>query len=314
MATIGRTLFRFTGALLLGASATSIDNPGILGDATVSRRIATVPVVFASKDIPEGETIDRTALVVAQWPSDAIPAGAFWSVDSVAGRVTRFPVYKGEAVLPGRLSLYDIARAHEMTMTPGKRAFGIRVDDVAGIAGLVQPGSRVDIVVIVDDPARGTRVARLFMANMRVLAIGPAPQSQRNGRPVNGAVASIEVTPAEGERLAIAAAQGSLQLVLRGYGDADSINAQGATAKDLFRTLERSGLPPVRTTELRRTAAVTESPLCGVHVRPGVILRYALNIHCGDRDQNKIAAPPPTPVRPYSLTVRVIRDSLRERP
>ena len=36
-------------------------------------------------------------------------------------------------------------------------------------------------------------------------------------------VASIEVTPHEGERLAIAEAGGSLRLVLRGYGDPDSV-------------------------------------------------------------------------------------------
>jgi pilus assembly protein CpaB len=226
MASIGRTLFRFAGALLLGASATSIDNPGILADATVSRRIARVPVVVASKDIPEGETIDRTALVVAQWPVAATPAGAFRSVDSVAGRVTRFPVYKGEAILPGRLSLYDIATAHEMRMTPGKRAFGIRVDDVAGIAGLVQPGSRVDIMVVIDDPAHGKRVAKLFMENMRVLAIGALAEPPQDARPINSYVATIEVTPGEAERLAIAASQGSLRLALRGYGDSDSINAR----------------------------------------------------------------------------------------
>ena len=66
-------------------------------------------------------------------------------------------------------------------------------------------------------------MAKLFMSNMRVLAIGAAPERAQDGRPINAAVASIEVTPTEAEKLATAAAQGALQLVLRGYGDPGSI-------------------------------------------------------------------------------------------
>ena len=221
MATIGRTLFRFTGALLLGASATSIDNPGILDDAGVKAhaRVATVPVVVAAKDLPEGAAIDRTALVVALWPAGTQPVGAYANVDSVAGRVTRVPVFKGEAMVPGRLAAYGTSPGVAVKIIPGKRAFGIRVDAAGGMPGLVQPNSRVDILVVIDNPAQGTRVARLFMENMRVLAIGEAAQRADYGRPIPSYVATIEVTVEEAERLAVAAAQGSLQLVLRGYGD-----------------------------------------------------------------------------------------------
>jgi pilus assembly protein CpaB len=167
MATIGQTLFRFTGALLLGASATSIDQPELLFAPVLSQRITTVPAV--AKGTGAGLTVK---------------------------------------------------------ITPGKRAYGIRVNDLASLAGMVQPNSRVDIMVVISDPEHGRHVAKLFMENMRVLAIGAAPERAQDGRPINAAVASIEVTPTEAEHLAIAASQGSLQLVLRGYGDADSIVVQ----------------------------------------------------------------------------------------
>jgi pilus assembly protein CpaB len=192
----------------------------VLEATKASSRIATVPVVVAAKDMPEGVIIDRMAVVVAQWPAGTQPAGAYTSVDSVANRVSRVAIYKGEALVPGRLAPEGTGAGLEVKITPGKRAYGIRINDVASLAGMVQPNSRVDIMVVIDDPENvGKRVAKLFMSNMRVLAIGAAPERAQDGRPISAAVASIEVTPEEAEKLAIAAAQGSLQLVLRGYGD-----------------------------------------------------------------------------------------------
>ena len=219
----------------------------VLEATKASSKITTVPVVVAAKDMPEGVVVDRMALVVAQWPAGTQPAGAYGSVDSVANRVTRVPVYKGEAIVPGRLAPDGTGAGLEVKINPGKRAYGIRINDVASLAGMVQPNSRVDIMVVIDDPEQNKRVAKLFMENMRVLAIGAAPERAQNGAPISAAVASIEVTPTQAERLAIAAAQGSLQLVLRGYGDPDSIDTKGADARDVLADLKRS-----KTVELRR--------------------------------------------------------------
>ena len=202
----------------------------VLEATKASSRVATVPVVVAAKDMPEGVIIDRMALVVAQWPVGTQPAGAYSTVDSVANRVSRVAIYKGEAIVPGRLAPEGTGAGLEVKITPGKRAYGIRINDVASLAGMVQPNSRVDIMVVIADPDNaGKQVAKLFMSNMRVLAIGAAPERAQDGRPISAAVASIEVTPEESERLAIAAAQGQLQLVLRGYGDPDSVITSAAT-------------------------------------------------------------------------------------
>ena len=76
----------------------------VLEVTKANARVATAPVVIAQKDLPEAASIDRMAVVVAQWPVGTIPAGAFTSIDSVAGRVTRVAVFKGEALVPGRLA------------------------------------------------------------------------------------------------------------------------------------------------------------------------------------------------------------------
>ena len=196
-----------------------------------SSRIATVPVVVAAKDIPAGVRIGRANLVVAQWPVGIQPFGAFTSVEAVENSVARVPLYKGEAIHPPRLAR-DVGGL-EVKITPGKLAYGIRINDVASLAGMVQPNSRVDIMVVINDREQKRWVAKLFMHNMRVLAVGAAPEWGQDGRPISAAVVSIEVTPKESERLAIAAAKGYLQLVLRGPGDPDSVNTWGAVGSDV---------------------------------------------------------------------------------
>jgi pilus assembly protein CpaB len=227
----------------------------VLEVTKANARVATAPVVIAQKDLTEGAAIDRMAVVVAQWPVGTIPAGAFSSIDSVAGRVTRVAVFKGEALVPGRLAPDGTGPGLEVKITPGKRAFAFRINDVSGIAGLIQPNSRVDILVVINSGAEKGNVAKLFMENMRVLAIGVVAQRTEDGRPINAAVCTVEVTPEEGEKLAIATSQGQIQLLLRGYGDPDSAKTSGATTAQIVSTLNKSApvvAPPTKPEQPRR--------------------------------------------------------------
>src|SRR5262245_35975459 len=90
----------------------------------------------------------------------------------------------------------------DIKITPGKRAMAFRVNDT-GIVPLIQPDNRVDILLGPNGPEQ--QAAKLLMEDMRVLAIGLVPSRAEDGRPVNIAVATVEVTPDEGERLASAA-------------------------------------------------------------------------------------------------------------
>ena len=201
--------------------------------------VAMAEVVVANADIPEGHLIDRRDLHSAAWPAASVPAGAFSNGDSVVGRVTRVPVFTGEPIVPGRLAPAGTGGGIEVKITPGKRAMAIRIDEVAGMAGLIQPNSRVDLMITTRDESSngGKRVAKLFMEDMRVLSVGTVVARSESGRPIRAASAPLEVTPEEAARLAIATGTGSIQLVLRGYGDPDSIKTRGATSTDVLAQL-----------------------------------------------------------------------------
>ena len=128
---------------------------------------------------------------------------------------------KEEPIVPSRVVAQGPPSGLEVSITQGKRAFSIPItNDVASLAGMFGPNSRVDIMVVIDDPNNpGKRATKRFMENLRLLAIGSVAERTKDGRPINTAVATIEVTPEEAKRLAVATSQGSLQLVLRGVSD-----------------------------------------------------------------------------------------------
>ena len=251
-----RYSFVFYIAILVAVAATySVFK--VLESTKASNRVATAPVIIAARDINEGVLIDRLALTVAQWPVATVPVGAYGSVDSVAGRVARVPIFNGEPIVPGRLAPEGTEPGLISKITPGKRAKAIRINDVSGIAGLIPPNSRVD-VVLTTSLGNSARTGRIFMQNMRVLAMQTATAKTEDGRPIPATVATLEVTPEELELLAVAQAQGTLELALRGYGDPDSVKTGGATTADLERRMRNAPASrPVQNTAPRRQAPIT---------------------------------------------------------
>ncbi len=255
----------------------------VLENTKASSRVATRPLVVAAKSIPEGSAIDRASLSVREWPVATIPAGAYATADSLIGRVTRVAVFEGEPFVPGRLAPSGTGPGIEVKITPGKRAMALRINDVAGVSGLIQPNSRVDVLVNIRSDG-GRQVSKLFMENMRVLSVGTRVERDAEGKAIEAASAALEVSPEEAERLAVAVNQGSIQLVLRGYGDPDSVRTKGANSSDV---LSQLGQAPERSPEPARPAPRRSAP------QPRPVTPAPV-----------VAAPAP---KPDSLTVTVFR-------
>lgn len=281
------TLVFYAAILIAGAATYGVYRA--LEASKESGRVVTSQVVVAAQDIPEGHQIDRVVLTTGQWPVQTLPAGAFSSIDSVVGRVTRVPVFEGEPIVPGRLAPAGTTGGLEIKIAPGKRAMSVKINDVAGISGLIQPNSRVDVLVNIRDDRdqKETQVAKLFMENMRVLSVGQQVTRGDDGKPINATTATLEVTPEEAERLAIAMGQGSIALVLRGYGDPDSVKTSGATSVDVLAQMRNGkliSLKPAESQPKRRASAPPPPP------PPPVVVQVA-------------------PRSPDSLTVQVYRGS-----
>jgi pilus assembly protein CpaB len=241
------------GAALVTAALATFGIYRVLQASKAQNRVITRPVVIAFKDVSEGKAIDRASVTVAEWPINTIPAGAYASVDSVVNRVTRVDVFRGEVIVPGRLAPDGTGPGLQVKINPGKRALSVKIDDVSGLNGMVQANSRVDVLVVTRDSKTMKDVAKTFMSNMRVLAVGTITQTSADNRPIQAATVSLEVTPAEAERLAIAQGTGRIQLSLRGYGDPDSIRTTGANSDDVLAQLRTAPVAIVDPAPARRT-------------------------------------------------------------
>lgn len=228
-----------------------------LQQAKQSHQVPMQPVVVAARDVPEGEKLERLTLSLAQWPAGTAPESAFTNIDSAVGRVARIPVFKGEAIVPGRLAPPGTGPGIEVKIAPGKRAMAVKINDVAGLSGLIQPNNRVDVLVTLKgNQDRSTpEEAKLFMSNMRVLSVGTQVERGDDGKPIQATTATLEVTPPQAEQLAVAMNEGTIQLVLRGYGDPDSVATPGATAADVLAQLRsRPRAQPAAAEEHHRAA------------------------------------------------------------
>ena len=196
----------------------------LLRNARTSAGGPTTMVVVAAGDLADGRLLTAQDVRLSPVPKAAVPEGAFTVPDSVIGRVTRIPVLAGEPLIPARLAPVGASAGLEVRISRGKRAMAVRIEDAA--AAVVQPNSRVDVLLITLGANGLPSGARVIMSNKRVLSVGG--MMERTAAAPGAAIpipastlATLEVTPAEAARLAVAMNTGRLQFVLRGYGDTE---------------------------------------------------------------------------------------------
>jgi pilus assembly protein CpaB len=200
--------------------------------------LPTAPVVVAAKEIEVATALRVDQLSVVQWPQDRTPKGGFATVEEAAGRVTVLPMGAGEPILEPKLAPKGTPAGMTALVTPGKRAMTVKVDEASGVAGFVVPNNRVDVVASINrgdfskDP-----FARVVLENLRVLGTGQRIiEKQPDGKPLVVPTVTLEVNPVEGERLALAAQEGHLSLVLRSQKDEAPVTTKGMKTSRLFKS------------------------------------------------------------------------------
>lgn len=99
-----------------------------------------VSVVVAAADLPSGSTLDAAALALRRYPAALAPDGALDAVDGAVGRVLVGAARAGEPLTDARLT--------GAGPLPGDAAaVPVRLAD-PGVAALLRPGSRVDVVTL----------------------------------------------------------------------------------------------------------------------------------------------------------------------
>ena len=169
------------------------------------------------------------------WHQEKPPQGSFNNPEQLVGRVTATSILPGDLLTENKLAPKGAVPGITALLSPNQRAMTVKVDEASGVAGFLTPGNRVDVVVVVDkgeydkDP-----IAKLLFQNLKVLGTGQKLENLPGDKPQIVPTVTLEVTPEQGERLALAAQEGRISLVLRGQGDEQLVETLGAGANMLF--------------------------------------------------------------------------------
>ncbi len=206
-------------------------------------------VLVAAKDLPAGHLIAVSDLRWQSWPDKSVPQQYVVKKDAVSTDIP--PSYVGTVVRRGIVASGPVTSDNLIklgergflaaVLKPGTRAISMRVDESTGVAGLLYPGDRVDVILTHEVGVKGkeadretenkVRVSETILSNVRVIAIDQSIEDLKNAKNQARApkTATLEVTPRQAEIIAVATRMGTLTLTLQSLacqgGEAQSASA-----------------------------------------------------------------------------------------
>jgi len=202
----------------------------------VEVKLETLPVASAVADIGWGTRITKEMIKPVDFLKTTAPPGCFSDCDSLVGRVAIFPIKANEPILESRLAPTSItAGGVAAVVSQKKRAVAVKVDKVIGVSGFIHHGNRVDVLVTIPNGKSSEPITKTVLENILVLTVGPELEKKgKDEKPSDVDVITLEVTPEEGEKLALAANEGKLQLALRNFSDTENVLTKGVTIPGLL--------------------------------------------------------------------------------
>ncbi len=235
-----------------------------------------VPVVVAVADIPWGTQLAPEMVKTSPYLKESLPSGHFIVPADLKGRILIAPVRANDPITEHKLAPTSIKTGGvAAVLEKGKRAVAVKGDKVIGLAGLIHPGNKVDVLVTIEDPQKKEEKTKTILENIMVLATGTQIQKNEKGEPSPVDVFTLAVTPEEAEILSLGAAQGKLQLALRSVTDDQTVLTTGVNIPKMLTSLSPSNpAPPPKVEESKPAERVvvqkwTPRPATSVEVIKG---------------------------------------------
>lgn len=177
----------------------------------------TTEVLVSVQSMEVGQRVGRSDLRWQRWPNASLNSAYITqaqrplAIDEYDGAIARAAVLSGEPVTEDKLVTLAGAGFMSALIAPGMRATAVRITPETSAGGFILPNDRVDLI----DVMRGETVLR----NVRVLAIDQRFNEKAGEQVVVGKTATLELTPAQVELVAVAESEGRLALSLRSMSE-----------------------------------------------------------------------------------------------
>lgn len=241
-------------------------------------------VVYAVKDIAEGQDITNDALELRDELEAKIPAGAMRDPGSAMGLVAAYPITAGTMVFQNAAKPRAVQTGFEGKIKEGFRAVTFGIDSNAGVAGFIQPGAHVDILCITGGGA--DTKAGPVLSDVEVIAVGQTyHRSTGEAAATQAPSITVLVSPEDAEKLVKAVSAGKPYLTLRNEKDHTALATVDITA--LFPK-------PPKAEESAEVASSLPPPSLPPPPLPGAPAG-------GTGDMSANAPPPPPPMHEIEL-------------
>ncbi len=169
-------------ALMLVFSYVSKQEQKLLEGSTM------VQVVVAARDIGDGTRLDESNLTIKEIPKKYAQPGTIDDVVPLFDRVVYVPVLEGVQILESMLASPEKAGLAQK-IPKDKRGFTVAVNNITGVAGLLQPGDFVDLLLTVEvgqtNPNTGKSdqeiYSKVVLENILILAVNQRSQRMALG-------------------------------------------------------------------------------------------------------------------------------------
>src|SRR5262245_33359107 len=241
-------------ALLAGRS----DPPPVVVAPAPVAQIDTVDILVAKGDIAMGQVVADKDIQWQVWPTAAASPNFIrktdrpTAIDQLAGSIARSPLVAGEPVREAKLIKANGSGFMAAILPSGMRAISTEISPETGAGGFILPNDHVDVILSRRDKDAekqagvDVHTSETILANVRVLAIDQTVEEKNGQRVVVGKTATLELTPAQAEQLAVSRQLGSLTLALRSLIDANAapVKDDGGSKRRGI-TIERFGVTAI---------------------------------------------------------------------
>jgi pilus assembly protein CpaB len=193
------------------------------------------PIAVAAANLPWGTKLKPEMIKMAPYLKESLPTGYFSRSIDLKDRVIVLSLKSNEPITEAKLAPISVKTGGvSAILKPGMRAIAVKGDKVIGISGFINPGNRVDVIVTVEEPKTKKMKSKIFLENLSVLATGTQVQKNEKGEPMPVDVYTLEVTPEQAEKVALAASEGRLQFALRSVIDSDDVLTKGVIVPEIL--------------------------------------------------------------------------------
>jgi len=140
-------------------------------NAVAPKTEKTLKMVVATRDMPMGTLLKKSDLKLVNYPEGQVPKGSIFQVAAAENHVLLTGMNSNEPVLQSKLSDMTTVEGVASTIDRGYRAVSVQITDVSGVAGLIQPGSHVD-VIFTRPGSMAEATSSTILQNVKVISTG----------------------------------------------------------------------------------------------------------------------------------------------